>query len=198
MKQVIAQIVIAVVLILVIGFFVWMFRSRRASRAAGATALEALARDLETTYSPSSWTSLTGKFRGRRCAIHEMRRPGSDDAERYAHLEIACAARAPFQVQRSQASPTGTEPADRVRVGERDFDLQLWVRTTDAERARRILTPDLQQRLLDWFQHGRVDLIWWKNGQLLIDGGYGFREDWQVDLARQLLQAGVEIAEGLE
>lgn len=198
MKQLIAQIIVVVVLVLVIGFFAWMFRSRRASRTAGTTALTALARELGTTYTPSRAPSLSGTFRGRRCTLQQARRQASNDDAPYVHLEIACAARTAFQIHRSQPSLAGVMPADLVRTGHEEFDIQLWVRSPDAERAKRILTPDLQTRLLDWFTRGWLDGIWWKDGHLLIDGGYGLREDWEVEAARRLLEAGTEIAEGLE
>lgn len=198
MKQVIAQAIVAVLLVLVVGFFVWMFRARRAARASGATALAALARDLGATDEPRAGTGLHGTFGGRRCTIAEKRRPGSDDTQPYVHLQIACDARATFQVHRSESGLASIAPPDLVKTEDQEFDVQLIVRSTDADRAKRLLSPDLRRRLLDWFRRGALDGIWWKDGQLLIDGGYGFQEGWQIEQARLLLEVGVQLADGLE
>ncbi len=92
----------------------------------------------------------------------------------------------------------GIEAPDLVRTGDDQFDTQLMVRSSDPDRAKAVLTPDLQSRLMTWSRKGRIENIWWKDCELLIDGGYGLNEGWEVELARQLLQAGVEIADGLE
>ena len=198
MKQLVAQLIVFAVIAAVVAFFVWVIRGRRASLASGRAALEALASELGTTYTASSQPRLEGTFTGRHCTLQQLHRPGSDDDRPFVHITVACNSKSTFQLYRSKAGLAGIEAPDLVRTGDAEFDVQLELRAGDADRARTVLTEDRRRRLLDWFRHGWVDTVWQKDGRLLIDGGFGFREQVEVERARLLLQAGVEIAGGLE
>jgi hypothetical protein len=69
MKQVVAQAVVAVLAWGVVGFFLWVIRSRRAALAAGRAALDALASELGSTYTPAPMPRLEGLLAGRRCVL---------------------------------------------------------------------------------------------------------------------------------
>ena len=198
MKQLVAQIIVFLILFLVVGFFVYVFAARRKARGAGKQALASLAREMGADEADSSTPGLHGTFGGRRCSLHQTQRPGADDQQLYVQIAIICHATATFQLHRSQPSMAGIEAPDLVRTEDREFDRQLVVRSSDPERARAALTPDLRRRLLEWARTGRIENIWSKDGQLFIDGGYGLNEDWEVELARELMQTGVEIADALE
>jgi hypothetical protein len=103
-----------------------------------------------------------------------------------------------LELQRSKSGLAGIDPPDLVRTGDAEFDVQIIVRSSDPARAMRILTADLRGRLREWFRNGTLDVLWCRDGRLQIDGGFGLREDSEIARARRLLQAGVEIAEGLE
>ncbi|MGE0815698.1 MAG: hypothetical protein AB7O28_17115 [Vicinamibacterales bacterium] len=198
MKQLVAQAIVFTVLVAVTGFFVWLIRGRRSSLRAGREALESLAAELGTTYQASSQPRVEGALAGRRCRLLQTHRPASNDDTPFVHIEIACEAEATFELYRSKTGLVRIDPPDLVRTGDAEFDLQLEVRSSDAARAKAVLTDELRRQLLDWFRHGWVDSFRLKDRQLLIDGGFGFREEVEVQRARTLLLAGVEIAEGFE
>jgi hypothetical protein len=197
MKQLVAQAIVAVLLVAIVGALLWVIRSRRASVAAGNTALDALARDLGTTWTPSAMPHLSGTYAGRACSLQQSRRPASDDDSRFVRIEVACPLSADFQVTRRKAALDG-EFADRVRTGDETFDVQLMARSSDAARAKAVLAPDLRSTLVDWFGRGWMDDLRCRDGLLHIDGGFGLTEGVEVERARLLLQAGVRIADALE
>lgn len=197
MKQLVAQVVVAVLLASVTGFFVWMWRARRASLAGGAAALARLARELGTTYTPSGTPHLSGTAGGRPCAIQQSRRPHTDDDATFVRIEIACRSTAGFQVVRRR-SGMADDGADGVRTGDESFDTQLAVRSDDRSRALAVLDAARRARLVGWFRRGWIDDIRCRDGQMTIDGGYGLREEAEVERARLLLDEGVAMADALE
>lgn len=163
MKQVIAQAIVAVLLVLVVGFFVWMFRARRAARASGATALAALAGTLARRTSRALGPACTARSAG------DAARSLKSAARAQTTPSPTCifksrATRGPqFQVHRSESGLASIAPPDLVKTEDQEFDVQLIVGSTDADRAKRLLSPDLRRRLLDWLPP-------WGAGWHLVEG----------------------------
>lgn len=198
MKQAVAQAIVAVLVLGVAGFFLWVIRGRRAALAAGEAALDALARELGTTYTRSPEPRIEGALAGRACLMLHLHRPGSDDHQPYVHIEIAYAGPVTLEMHRSTTGHAGIDPPDLVRTADADFDVQITVRSSDPAGVLRLLTPDRRGRLREWFRNGTLNTVWVRDGRLQIDGGFGFREAGEVARARRLLREGVEIADALQ
>ena len=197
MKQMLAQVIVTVLLLSVVGLFAWMWRARRASRAAGRAALADLAHALGTTYEPSVMPRLSGTFGGRACSIEQSRSPQVEDDATFVRIEIACRSTTGFQVVRRKADME-SDGHDAVRTGDDTFDTQLVARCADRVRALAILDAARRSRLVAWFRQGWIDDLRCHDGHLTIDGGYGLGEGVGVERARLLLEEGVAIATALD
>ena len=191
-----AQLIVLIIIVSLIGLGIFAFRKSRSIQGDVDAALVDFGRAVNATFDPKA-RAFIGTVNGRAVSVTEAAQGANSDYDYFVRITVDTATPATFELlpQRGGFVPS---LVDDLKVGDAEFDRTFVVRTSDADRIRRVLTPGRRARYAEWGTTGWLWELRVREGKVRFAGGQGlFRRD-QVEKTLVLLQAMVELAEALE
>ena len=191
-----AQLIVLFIIASLIGLGIFAFRKSRSMQGDVDAALVEFGREVNATFDPKG-RAFHGTLNGRAVSVVEAAQGAHSEYEYFVRITVDTTTPVTLDLlpQKGGFVPTFV---DDLKVGDAQFDRWFVVRGSDADRVRRVLTPERQAQFLEWQTSGWLWEVRVRDGRVTFAGGQGlFRRD-QVEKTLVLLKAMVELAEAME